>query len=487
MNSIRNKTIYGILWNSTDRIVQQFIRFLLLILFSRLLTPRDFGIIGMLTLFIAVSNFLIDSGFGWALIQKRNSNQSDYSSIFYINLSIGLCLFFVLYMFSPLIADFFNEPQLKNISRFMSFGFIFNSISLIHVVLLTKEINFKLLTRIGIMSILLSGIIGLFFAYNGFGAWSLAIQNVFMIFFKSIFLWIFVKWKPSLLFNFNSVKNLFSFGSKLLIARILNQLFQYGYYLVIGKFFFATNLGYYSQANKFIQYTSENITSIFRRVTFPVFSQIQNDTKRLKRGFRNILSILAYINFPIMIGLIIIGNRIISILLTVKWLPAVPFFQVLCIYGLIYPIYSLNCNIINAKGKSSLFLKIALIEKIFVIIAIVVCLPLGIYALIIGQIIVTYIFYFIYSHYSGRLIDYSIKKQILDLSPYLIISLIMGTIVWFVGEILYLNDLIMILIQIFTGLIIYIVLSKLMKLEALKESLKIMKIILLKNKLIFIN
>ncbi len=475
MSTLKQKAINGILWNASDRLSQQSIRFVILIILARLLLPEEFGLIGMLAIFMAMAQSLIDSGFGQALIQKKDANQVDFSSVFYLNLVLGFIMFLLIYAAAPLIAHFFNEPQLINISRFMGLIFIFHSLSLIQTTFLIKNIDFKTQTKVGIVTVTISGIIGIILAYKGFGIWSLAVQNVSMVFFRSLMLWILSKWRPAFMFNMKSIKSLFSFGSKLLVSGLLSQFFENIYYLIVGKAFDARTLGYYNQANRFQQYPSQNMTSIVENVTFPVFVQIQDDNNRLKRGFRKALKTLAYFNFPLMIGLIAIAKPLFGFLLTEKWLPAVPYFQLLCVIGVFYPIQSLNLNILKVKGRSDLLLKLEIIKKGIIIIAIAVCLPFGILALIIGQVIVTFIAYFINTYYSERFIGYGTKKQIIDIMPYLFISILMGLTVWVIGEIINLQYFPKLIIQISSGVILYYLISRLIDFEVYKESIGIFK------------
>ena len=486
MNTLKQKAINGILWNAADRFSQQSIRFVFLIILARLLLPEDFGIIGMLAIFMAVAQSLIDSGFGSALIQKKDADQVDFSSVFYLNLIIGFALFLLIYVSAPLIAQFFKEPQLTNISRFMGLIFILHSFSLIQTTFLIKKIDFKTQTKVGMISVALSGIIGIILAYNGFGVWSLAIQNVSMVFFRSLMLWILSKWRPAFMFNLKSIKSLFSFGSKLLVSGLLNQFFENIYYFVIGKAFDARTLGYYNQANRFQQYPSQNMTSIVESVTFPVFSQVQDDNNRLKRGYKKALKTLAYFNFPLMIGSIAIAKPFFGFLLTEKWLPAVPYFQLLCVIGVFFPIQSLNLNILKVKGRSDLFLKLEIIKRGITIVAIAVCLPFGILALVIGQVIVTFVAYFINTYYSARFIDYGTKKQIIDIIPYLFLSFLMGLIVWIIGAIINLQYFPKLVIQISAGVVFYYLISRLVNFEAYKESIEIFKTLLLKRRSVLI-
>lgn len=482
-DNLKNRTINGIIWSFTERVGHQAIRFIITVILARLLLPEQFGLIGMLAIFIAISRTFLDSGFGAALIQKKDTTQSDYSTVFYFNIVIGLLSFAILYFTAPLIATFYEKSQLIALTRFIGLSIVINSFGLIQNTILIKKIDFKTLTKVNLLSVFLSGCIAILMALKGFGVWSLAVHVVSMNFFVTILLWFFNNWRPTLEFSKKAFKNLFSYGSKLLASSLINTIFQNIYLVVIGKTFAARQLGFYTQANRLKDYPSRNLYNIFQRVTFPVFSKIQDENSRLKKGYKNIIKTLTFINFPLMLGLIVVADPLIRVLLTEKWLPAVPYFQLLCIVGFLYPIQSLNLNIIKVKGRSDLFLKLEIIKKIIIALAIVICLQFGILALIIGQVITSFVAYFINSYYSGRFIDYGIKEQITDILPYLSMAIFMAIATWSVGFLFGNQHILKLLVQIIFAIGIYSTLSKILKLDAFKEAVVIFRINILKKRL----
>jgi len=483
-SSLKSKAVNGVIWNSVGVFSQDAVRFLIFIILARLLKPEQFGLIGMIAIFIAVANTFLDSGFGQALIQKKDASQSDYSTVFYFNIVIGLLGLILFYISAPLIATFFKEPQLLKLTRFMGLVIIIHSFCLIQNTILTKKIDFKTLTKANFLSVLLGGMVGIILALKGFGVWSLAIQAVSNVSFKTVFLWIFNDWRPTLEFRKSSFNKLFSFGSKLLASSLINTIFNNIYNLVIGKAFSAKFLGYYVQANKLQQYATSNINAVFQNVTFPVFSSIQDENLRLKRGYKTTIKGLVYFNFPLMLGLVVIADPLIRVLLTEKWLPCVPYFQILCLIGLLYPVHSLNLNIIKVKGRSDLFLMLEIVKKIIIIAAVFICLPFGIIALLIGQLATSVISYFLNSYYSGRFIDYGIKEQLFDILPYFISSAAMGLSTWLIGDLVGDHYPIKLLVQIIWAIWIYYVFSKILKLEALKELMSILKNMMIREKLL---
>lgn len=480
-NSLKKRTVNGILWSSIERFSQQGIQLIISIILARLLLPEQFGLIGMLVIFIAISQAFLVSGFGQALIQKKNPTQTDFSTVFYFNIVAGVILYSILYITAPYIAKFYNEPQLILLTRFIALSIIINSFGLIQNTILTKKIDFKTLTKVSIISTVLSGAISIYMAVKGFGVWSLAFQSVGGTFFRTLSIWLFSRWRPTLEFSIKSFKTLFSFGSKLLASSLLDVTFRNIYLLVIGKAFTATDLGFYARAKRAQELPVRNINSIVQRVTFPAFSTIQDEDVRLKKGYKKAIQTLVFINFPLMLGLIVIAKPLIIVLITEKWLPAIPYFQLLCITGLLYPIQSLNLNIIKVKGRSDLFLKLEIIKKIIVIAAIAITLRFGILALIIGQIITSFIAYYLNSYYSGHFINYGLKQQIIDILPYFGIASLMAGITWSVGLIFNTPYFVRLIVQVIIGIASYILFSKLFKAEICTEVYNTFKSIFLRK------
>jgi O-antigen/teichoic acid export membrane protein len=468
-SNLRQKTASGLFWSFSDLVANQGIQFIIQVILARLLLVEDFGLIGMITIFIAISTSFIDSGFSQALIREQEAKQEDFSTVFLFNLAMACGLYIILFLSAPLVGDFFREPRLIAILRVLSLVLIINSFGLIQRVMLVRRIDFKTQTKISIIASVTSGIVAIVLAYFGFGAWSLVIRTLTMQFLVAFLLSISNKWKPSLVFSVHSFKRLFRFGSRLLVSGLINTIYVNIYYVIIGRFFSATDLGYYTNAKKLEETTSMAVTGALQRVSYPVLSSMQSEESRLKAGFAKIIRTSTYLNFPIMVFLAAIASSLIGLVFGVKWLPSVPYFQILCFAGMIYPLHAINLNILQVKGRSDLFLKLEIIKKAVYTLTIVVVLllKLGIIGLIWGMVANSYIAYYINALYSKKLISYSIKDQIKDILPSYLLSFSMGAIVYIVGLMMPGGDLIKLLVQTLVGFTTYIGLSKLFKIKEL--------------------
>lgn len=468
-NSLKSTTINAFFWSFIERVGQQGVQFIISIILARLLLPEQFGLIGMLVLFLGLAQSFLDSGFGSALIQKKEATHTDYCSIFFFNIAVGFFAAGLLCLIAPLIAGFYKLPQLTSLTRFLSLNIVINSFALIQTTLLSKNVDFKALSKISIITAAASGTIGVVMAINGFGVWSLAIQQVCGNLFRTVLLWFYSAWRPSLVFSFTSLRDMFSFGSRLLASGLLNTIFENSYMVVIGKLFSAASLGYYSRAWSLQQLPSMNLTEIVTRVTFPLFSSIQDDPNQLKRGFKKTLSTIGLFNFPVMIGLLVVSKSLVSVLLTDKWLPCVPYLQLLCVVGLMYPLHAINLNLLNALGRSDLFFRLEVIKKIMVVGNISITWRFGIETMIYGQIIISILAYYLNSYYTAKLIDYTLKEQLLDLSPALGVAISMGACIYNVQLIPNVSQLLILVLQVTLGVVIYCLLALLFRLSAFIE------------------
>lgn len=448
---------------------RQGVQFVIGIVLARLLFPEQFGLIGMLTIFIAVARSFLDSGFGAALIQKRDPTLIDTCSIFYFNIVVGLAAAGLLCLIAPWIASFYNQPILTPLIRVMSLIIVINSFGLIQGILLDKQINFKTQTKVSLIAGGLSGIIGIVFATAGFGVWSLAVQQVSGAFFSTVCLWLFSPWRPALIFSFNALKEMFGFGSRLLISGVLSQIFENIYFLVIGKLFSAADLGFFTRAKNLQALPSQGLSEIVGRVTFPVFSSIQDDPIRLKRGLKKALTVLVLVNFPVMVGLAAIARPLVVVLLTEKWAECIPYLQLLCMLGLLYPLHVINLNVLQALGRSDLFLRLEIIKKVLIVINILVTWRWGISAMIYGMIFFSFIAYYLNSYYTGVLIGYPLQEQLRDLFPYLITAVLMGMAVYALGLLPFPNYWSILLVQITIGIVVYVCLCRVFRLAAFME------------------
>ncbi len=461
--SLKQKTINGLTWSFIDQFGNQGITFFISIFLARLLTPREFGQIGMITVFIAVSQSFINSGFKNALIRKKNCTDIDFSTVFYFNLFTGLFFFFILFFSAPVIGNYFNEPELRPIIQVLGVILIIDSFALIQQTVLIKRIDFKLQAKISVISSLGSGVIALIMAFNGFGVWSLVTQRLVRQAFNSIFLWLWNQWKPLLIFDMQSFKEMFGFGSKLLVSGLIDTFYRNIYYLIIGKYFSAQDLGYYTRADSFKNILSQNLNGIIGRVSYPVLSSIQDDKPRLKANYQKLIRSTMFITFVLMLGMAAVAEPMIITLIGEKWRPAIVYLQMLCFVGMFYPLHALNLNMLQVSGRSDLFLKLEIIKKILAIPTIIIGVLYGIKIMIAGMMVNTIISYYLNSYWSGTFIGYSLKEQVTDILPSFSIALAMGVGVFMLGKVLILNSLLILIFQILTGAVFIFLFCELTK------------------------
>lgn len=469
MSSLKSKTITGVLWSAVDNFAAQAITFLVGIILARLLTPAEFGLIGMLAIFISVSETFINSGFTNALIRKNDATETDYSTVFYFNLAAGITLFLILLFSAPLIGRFFNEPQLIPIVRVLAIGLIISSLTIIQRTTLTKRIDFKLQAKISLISGILSGIIAIAMAYKGFGVWSLVVKTLSAQAITSLLLWLWNRWRPTLVFSRKSFKELFSFGSKLLASGLIDTLYQNMYYVIIGKFFSPADLGFFTRAKGFVDLPSTNLDAVMTRVTYPVLSQMQDDKVKLKAGYKRMIKSIMFISSVLLIGMAAISEPMIITLIGEPWRKAILYLQIISFIGMLYPLHALNLNMLQVLGRSDLFLRLEIIKKIISIPAIVIGVLISIEAMLIGMCFNSLIAYFINSYWSGKFINYPMREQVIDILPGLGIALLMGVGVYFAGLLLPFSYLIRLIIQLALGAILTIGISELLKPEAYVE------------------
>lgn len=483
-STLKKKTIYGLFWSFSDLIANQGIQFVILVILARLLVPEDFGIIGMITVFIAISQSFIDSGFTNALIREKEPSQEDYSTVFYFNLAMAVLMYIVLFSSAGSISRFFKEPQLISILRVLAIVLIINSFGLIQRTMLTKSINFKTQTKISVISSILSGIIAIIFAYRGFGVWSLVIKTLTMQLIQSILLCIYNSWIPSLVFSIDSFKRLFGFGWKLLVSGLIDTLYNNLYFLIIGKSFSAVELGYYTNAQKLRDTASQSITTSVQKVSYPVLSSIKENEDKLRAAYKKIIKTSVFITFPLMTGLVAVASPLIRLVFGQKWEKCIAYFQILCFVGMLFPLHAINLNILQVKGRSDLFLRLEIIKKVIglILIAIVLFLEAGINGLLWTAVLSSYIAYFINSYYSAELLSYSTIEQIRDITPVFIASMIMAIVVYSSGGLLPNNNLVQLLVQIIIGVVAYVSICKIGRIEQLSTVSDLLSSILKKVK-----
>lgn len=380
-------TTNGLIWSAIERFSVQGISFILSIVIARLITPGDYGLIAMLNIFMAIAQVFIDSGFGSALIQKKNRNETDFSTVFFFNLVISVILYFLLYLCAPLIADFYHQPQLTLITRWVGINLIIQSLSLVQRTRLSITLDFKKQAKVSLCAVIASGVLGISLAYCGWGVWAIVYQTLCNNLLASLLLWIVARWRPIITFSVSSFKQLFSFGSKLLASGLLHTIYLNLYSLVIGRFYNASDVGYYNRAYTISQYPSVNIVMVIVRAIFPVQCAHQDEDDWLANNFVKYLRMTCFIVFPLMLLLAVLAKPLVLLVLTEKWAPAADLITILSVAYMWYPIMVINNQILNVKGRSDLFLRAEIIKKVVAIIILFTTLPFGIIWLCIGVLI----------------------------------------------------------------------------------------------------
>ncbi len=466
---LRQKTVSGLFWSFSDDVLKHLVQFVVGIILARILTPSEFGLVGMITVFIAVSNTFINSGFSQALIRKKDASDIDFSTVFFFNLAVAILFYFILHLSSAAISNFYDEYQLRSIIKVYGLVLIINSTSLIQQTILTKNINFKLQTKISLVSSILSGLVGIYLAYNNYGVWSLVWSSLLGSLLKSLMLWVFNGWYPLFIFSVESFRELFGFGSRLLISGLLDTLYRNIYLLIVGKVFSAADLGFYTRAHKFKELPSKNLTTTINRVTYPVLSGLQDDNNILKTGYKKIIKSTMLVSFTAMMVMAAVAEPMVVFLIGKQWLPSVPFLQILCFSGMLYPLHSMNLNILKVKGRSDLFLRLEIFKKILAVPVILIGIFVGLKAMIIGIVVNSFIAYFINSYYSGKMIFYPVREQILDIAPSFFVAIFISTVIYIFSLTVDMIPVLMLITQGFSALILVIVVSEIIGLDAYLE------------------
>lgn len=480
--SLKQKAFSGILWKFVEQASNGFVGFIISIVLARLLTPSDYGLIGMLAIFLALSSVIIDSGFGMALIQKKNRTEVDLNTVFLFNIFISTVCYIILFFCAPFIAAFYKTPLLINLLRVLGLNLIINSFNSIQRTQLAIKIDFKTTTEVSFSGSVIGGIIGIVMAYTGFGVWALVAQSITRTIFSTIVLWFSSKWRPLFIFSFTSLKELFKYGSKLLFAGIYAITLDNLYYIVIGKMYEAKELGIYTRAKQLPEYISSTLNSVINSVTFPLLCSINGDKERMISVYSKMLSMTAFVIFPVMTLLSILSHSFVSVVLTEKWIAVVPLMQWLGFTRMMTPISALNLNILKASGRSDLFLWTDLSKLPLIVLNMIITIPLGIKYVAIGSSIVTFICYFINAYFPGKIFGYGAGKQIKDCFKIIIAILVMAVTTI---PLLYLieNQFLMLTIGGLLGITSYLLTSYVLKISELTElKLAVMQVVLKKNK-----
>lgn len=456
--------IKGLVWKFLERGGVQGVQFVVQIILARLLSPNDYGITGLIVVFISIANIFIQSGLGSALVQNIYSTQEDYSSVFFLNIIIAVIMVVILYFSAPFIAEFYNMSILMVVLRVQSLVLIINSFSIVQNAILQKKMQFKKLFFASINGMIFSGVIGIVLAINNAGVWALVVQQLINSFIITIILWFTISWRPTFVFKISRVKKLFNYGSRLLCSSLIDTLYKNIYPLIIGKMYTQSDLGYYNRGNQIPNILVNNLNGSIQGVMFPAFSEYQTVPQKLKQILRRSIVTSCFLVFPLMLGLLAVAKPLTVLMLTEKWLSSVPFMQISCVMYAMWPIHTANLQAINALGRSDIFLKLEIIKKSLTVIVLIITIPMGIYQMMWGSALTSVVSTAINAWPNKRLLNYSYFEQVKDILPSLILSLIMCALCFSVF-LLHLGTWATLVIQIIAGAAFYITSAWLFKLE----------------------
>ncbi len=424
MSELKNKTINGLKWSALERILSQGVQLILMLILARLLGPKAFGLIGMLAIFIAVGQVFIDSGFSSALIRKTDRTNIDYSTAFYFNIIVAVCCYTLLFFFADYIADFYQQPELVLLTKIIGLTLIANSFSVVPRTILTVSMNFKAQAKASIFSVIVSGVVALILALKGFGVWALVAQTLSASFLSALFLNLITRWVPDLCFSKKSFDYLFGFGGKLLLSGLLETTFNNIYQLIIGKKFSAENVGQFTQANQISSIPAMTMTNIIQRVTYPMFSHMQEDPHKMDEYYLLTMKVAALFIFPLMTGIAILAQPLLHLILGSQWHQAAGLVTILALAYMLYPIHAINLNVLQVKGRSDLFLKLEIVKKIIGISIVLITMNYSIYLMCIGLLVHSYLALLLNTYYTGKLTGLTIWRQFKEMSPIWLITMI---------------------------------------------------------------
>ncbi len=471
---ITNKNVFASLfWKLMERGGVQGVGFIVSIVLARILTPEEFGLIALVTIFITLANVFVQSGFNTALIQKKNADSLDFSTVFYFSVAIAGILYALIFSVSPFVANFYNEPLLDPVLKVLSIILFFGAVNSVQIAVISRNMEFKKLFYSSIGSVVLSGVIGITMAYNGFGVWALVGQQISNQLLTTIIMWFTVKWRPQLQFSKERFRSLFSYGNKILVASLIDSFYLNLRSLTIGKLFNAEMVGYYNRGKQFPTVIVSNIDGSIQSVMLPTYSAHQDDRKRVKGMVRRSIVTSSFLIFPLMAGLFIISEPLVKIVLTDKWLLSVPFLQIYCLVYAIRPIQTANIQAIKGMGYSGTFLRLELINKSLGILILIISVPFGVLAIAWGVLISGLLSMVLFAYPNIKLLGYTLKEQIIDVRSSFFISLIMALGVSFISLSNF-EPIILMIIQIITGVSVYFLLAKIFKLEALNYLIRIL-------------
>jgi O-antigen/teichoic acid export membrane protein len=464
---LKNKTILGVFWTFFEQLLRRGTSVLVTLLLAYFLTPKDYGLIAMISLFLALGSALVDSGFKQAIIRKAKVTNTDLNTAFYANLFLAFVAYFILYLIAPLVSVFYDEPQLVLFIRVSAILIIFNSFQIVQSALLSKNMQFKVLLKANVPAAFLSGGCAVLLAYFQYGVWALIAQMIISSLLVGLFLWVQNSWRPSCVFSLNSLKEMYSYGYKLFLSNLLNILYKNLFVIIIAKTFSVILAGFYFFADRIKELLIGQLIASIQIVTFPALSAIQDDSVRLKAAYMDIMQLMTFLVFPVLLVFVSMSELIFEIILPVKWLPVVPYLQIMCITSLVIPIVSVNLNIIKIKGRSDWYLILEFIKKTTGLFVLIITMKHGVIAILFGQLFSQLLNYFPSVYLSSRLVAYNLTEQLKDFIPNLLLSIFVAALIWFVQPLIPISGFIKLLMLLFFSILIFLLTAYVFKMRAL--------------------
>jgi teichuronic acid exporter len=467
---LRERSLKAVIWSSADTFGRQGIQFVTSILLARLLGPAEFGLLGMAIVFLAVATSFVDSGFSSALIQRKEPTEEDKTSVFLFNMSAGLGMAAVMYGAAPWIARFYAQPILTGLTRLMALNLFISACGSVQFALLRRELDFKTQWKVGMVATAVSGAVAVALAWRGYGVWSLAIQANVSALISTLLVWLLVPWRPSRKGSIKSLRSMFGFGSRVLASGLIGTVFERVQLLLIGKVFGAVDLGYYTRAYSTQQMPASLFQTVVSKVTFPLFSTIAHDRERLKAAMRKCMTTLGAVVLPMMAGLALMARPAVVVLFGAKWLPCVPYLRILALAGALWPLHVANLDVLMAAGRSDLFLRAEVVKRVLIAVGLAVSVPISVMAMVWAMLVVSVLCYGVNVAYAQGAIDYNIGAQIKDLLKPLLSTTVMALIVGTLTLAATLSAPVLLLAGVATGLVVYIAMSFLLRVEAITHT-----------------
>ncbi len=474
--SLKRKTFSGLLWTFIDTFLLKGLSFIATIVLARLLGPAEFGLIGMIAVFIAIGISMVESGMSASLIRVRDATNADYSTVFYLNIIASCIIYCIFFLTAPFIADFYDQQVLTVIIRVYCLSFVFSAFSNVQLAILTRHMQFKKIMLLNLPGTLLGVVVGLILGYQGFGVWSIVMMYLTTQLVLSILLWIFSDWHPTRVFSKEKMNLHFNFGYKLMLSGLLDTIFKNIYNIVIGKFFSVQSLGFYDRSNTLAEYPVSTITGIINKVSYPLLATLQDDNVKISAVYKQLLQFTFFITAPLMLGAAAIGRPLFLLVLGDQWLPAVMFFQIICFASMLYPIHAFNINVLKVYGRSDLYLKLEIAKKILTVICVVIAFPFGLVAIVWTTVVVSFLALVINTMFSSKMIHYTMLQQFRDMTPVFIISGLTFLLMSYMLSVLEnFSMYLQLLIPILCGIVFYILINILFKTKGISLIVDLIK------------